>query len=440
MARGQTLRIEVGSEKLLALLDRDKTFLGAHGGRGGLKSWFFGDLHIARALSQPGYRALGLREVQKSIKESSKRLLEQRIQFYNVGYAFDVMDQEIRTPGGGVIAFHGAQNHTAESIKSFEDFDVFDIEEAQTIRQRSLDLLIPTLLRKPGAQMWARWNPRFDTDAIDMMFRGATPPQNSACVETSYLDNPWLSDEMKAQIAADYADDPEKAEHVWGGGYEIITEGAYYARLIAEAEHAGRIGEFAYDPSLPVKTGWDIGVDDYTAIWFFQENGRDIRAIDYYETSGDGAEQIVADALESKPYRYAAHFMPHDVMVREWGAGARSRFQTLRNLGVENIRVGVQQGPAERINASRQILPSVTFDKAKCALGIKRLRNYRRRWNESGQTFMGPLHDQASHGADGFGEFAINCQIIPPKPVAPPKTRDRYERRRTSEAGNWKTA
>ncbi|MBL4940370.1 MAG: phage terminase large subunit [Colwellia sp.] len=407
----RTLKIDVGSKKLIPLLSK-ATFKGCHGGRGGTKSYFFADMHIARALSQPGYRALCLREVQRSIKESSKRLLEQRIQHHGLGSSFDVMDAEIRTPGGGQLVFHGLQNHTAESVKSFEGFDVADIEEGQTIKQRSLDLLIPTIIRKPGAEIWARWNPRHDTDPIDKLFRGPKAPPGSVCVEVGWQDNPWLSNEMRRQIEADYENDPEKAMHIWGGGYEIITEGSYYAKQIAQADRDGRIGHFPYDPDLPVITGWDIGVDDYTAVWFMQENGREVRAIDYYECSGEGA-QHVADVILSKPYKYKAHYLPHDVRNREWGSGAKKREDTLRDLGITPVRVGARLGPVERINATRALLPIVSFDREKAWLGIKRLRNYCRKFNESTQSYLGPLHDDSSHGSDAFGEFALNCSIRP---------------------------
>lgn len=416
------------------------TFKGAYGGRASAKSYFFADMHIKRALDNKGHRALCLRQVQKSLRESLKFLIEQRIQFWGVGSEFGIYESKIETPGGGEFVFHGLEGQTAESIKSFEGFDVADIEEGQTIRQRPLDLLIPTIIRKPGAEMWFRWNPRFDTDAVDKFWRSGALPPNSALVECGWQDNPYLAPEIRRQIEADYEADPEKAAHIWGGGYEIVTEGSYFARDMVEAERSGRIGAHPYDPSLPVITSWDIGVDDYTAIWFFQENGKQVRAIDYYETSGDGAQMIVQDALNSKPYRYSKHYFPHDVTVREWGAGAKSRVQTLRELGVSPIMVGVAQGPEERINAARRILPIVSFDAQKTELGRKRLRNYRRRWSEPLQTFQGPLHDDNSHGADAFGEFAVNCLIRPATPEPPKKPRDKYNRDDDEEESSWLTA
>lgn len=398
------------------------TFKGAYGGRGGAKSYFFADLHLHYALERhDGYRALCLRQVQKSIRESLKFLLEQRMQFWGVGEKFRVLESRIETPGGGELVFHGLEGHTAESIKSFEGFDVADIEEGQMIRARPFDLLAPTIIRKEGAEIWARWNPRHETDPVDKFFRGPGRPTSAVAVEANWNDNPYLNDATLKQIAADYETDPEKAAHIWGGGYEVITEGAYYARDLAQAARSGRIGDFPHDPERKVSTAWDIGVDDYTAIWFFQSDGKCVRAIDYYETSGDGAALIVEQAIKSKPYEYEAHYFPHDVKVREWGRGAKSRLETLIELGIpaRQIHVGVAQSPEERINAARRLLPVAQFNRETTATGVRRLRGYRRKFNSALNSFQGPLHDENSHGADAFGEYAVNCPLLQRKSEQP---------------------
>lgn len=218
--------------------------------------------------------------------------------------------------------------------------------------------------------------------------------------------------------------------------FDAAVPGSYYGAALAAAQVSGRIGRFPYDPALPVNTAWDIGIDDYTAIWFLQENGREVRAIDYYETSGEGAEAIVSAALPElipdpqkrldalagigrSAYRYGTHFLPHDVMVREWGGGGKTRYQTLTELGVKPIRRGAPLGPQERINAGRRLLPAVSFDAERCSVGLDRLRNYRRSWNKTLMVYGPPLHDENSHGADAFGEFAVNCRIVPAKPAEP---------------------
>lgn len=402
------------------LLGRSR-YKGAHGGRGGAKSHFFAELLIERCMMGKT-RAACIREVQNSLKESVRQLLVDKIEKFQVGHLFDALEGEIRGPNDSLIIFRGMQSYNAETIKSLEAYDIAWVEEAQTLSARSLKLLRPTI-RAPGSELWFSWNPRHDTDAVDAFFRGPKPPPDSVVVRVNWQDNPWFPAELRDEMAYDRDVDPDGALHVWDGGYEIITEGSYYARLIAAAENAGRIGDFPYDPALPVLTAWDIGVDDYTAIWFLQENGKQVRAIDYYEASGEGAQEIVKQALpelvppdqrdkyREAPFTYSRHFLPHDVRVREWGAGAKTRLQTLLELGVKPINTGVAVDPGDRINAARRLLPFTYFNKATTALGVRRLRNYSRRFNQTMETYGGPLHDENSHGSDAFGEFAINCRI-----------------------------
>jgi hypothetical protein len=125
---------------------------------------------------------------------------------------------------------------------------------------------------------------------------------------------------------------------------------------------------------------------------------------------------------------------------REWGAGARSRFQTLNGLGVKPVHIGAQQGPPERINAVRHILPILHFNNIKrVQVGLSRLRRYCRKWNDSMQTYTTPLHDLNSHGADALGEYAINCGIRPaPLPEASPALpKDYVTMKPAAEAGDW---
>lgn len=189
--------------------------------------------------------------------------------------------------------------------------------------------------------------------------------------------------------------------------FDAAAPGTYYAGLLGEAERAGRVGRVPVDPALPVDTAWDLGIDDYTAIWFFQQAGREVRVVDYFETCGEGLEAVVRRAIAGKPYLWGAHHLPHDVMVRELATG-RSRHEALSSMGLSRIVVGAPADPEERVNAARLMIPMCWFDAERCAGGLERLRGYRKRWNRATRSYGGPLHDQASHGADAFGEFALN--------------------------------
>lgn len=424
------MKLEIATPRWALPFLEPARYKAAYGGRGSGKSHFFAELLVERCILKKT-RAVCIREVQNSLRESVRQLIVDKINALGVQDLFEVLEAEIRAPHGGLIIFRGMQAYNAETIKSLEGYDIAFIEEAQTLSATSLRMLRPTI-RAPGSEIWAAWNPRHDTDPIDDFFRGSAPPANSVIARVNWSENPFFPAELRQEMVDDRLRDPEMASHVWDGGYEIMSEGAYYAALLATADNEGRIGDFPYDPALPVITGWDIGVDDYTAIWFAQENGNQIRFIDYFETSGEGVEEIVSQALpelmaadkrmstRTAPYRYGRHFLPHDVKVREWGAG-RSRLVTLQEHGVKPINVGIAAGPAERINASRKILPMAYFNRATCAQGIKRLRGYSRRFNKSMETYSGPVHDEHSHGADAFGELAMNCHL---SKIAPPKVQN----------------
>jgi phage terminase large subunit len=197
-------------------------YKGAWGGRGSGKSHFFAELLIERCLLNPGTRAVCIREVQKSLDQSVKLLLEDKIKSMGVAAQFRILHSHIETPGGGIITFQGMQNHTAESVKSLEGYDVAWVEEAQSLSQRSLDLLRPTI-RKPGSELWFTWNPGKATDPVDMLLRGETLPPDAIVRRVNYQDNPWFPEVLAKELEWDRSRDPDKYKHVWLGEYNSIS-------------------------------------------------------------------------------------------------------------------------------------------------------------------------------------------------------------------------
>ena len=200
--------------------------------------------------------------------------------------------------------------------------------------------------------------------------------------------------------------------------FDAPNSGTYYGALMQQAEAEGRITSVPHEPGLRVWTAWDLGVDDSTAIWFVQiSRGGEWRFIDYIEDSGAGLDHY-ARLLSQRPYVYEMHILPHDAAVRELGSG-RSRIETLHELGVRPTRIVRQHSVADGINAVRMVLPRAWFDAAKCAAGIRALRNYRREWNENAQTWRAsPVHDHASHGADAARYVALGVREEQPAPLA----------------------
>lgn len=222
------LRIETARAfKPLLIPSRYK---GAHGGRGSGKSHHFAEMGVERSLLRPGSRGVCIREVQKTLKDSAKRLIEDKIQALNVGSQFEVRYDSVVTPGNGVILFQGMQDHTAESIKSLEGFDWAWVEEAQTMSERSLEMLRPTI-RKPDSELWFSWNPRSANDPVDKLLRGESPPPGAIVVKSNYIDNPFFPQVLEEERAYDEKHKRDRYAHIWLGEYEPMAVGAIWDRV-----------------------------------------------------------------------------------------------------------------------------------------------------------------------------------------------------------------
>ena len=206
-----------------------------------------------------------VREVQKSLSQSVKRLLELKIEAMNAGAYFTVQEAVIKShsPGGagdGLVIFQGMQNHTADSIKSLEGYDRAWVEEAQSLSQRSLDMLRPTL-RKPDSELWFTWNPNEETDPVDQLLRGPTPPPGAIVVEVNYEQNPWFPQVLRDEMEYDRRRDPDKFAHIWRGGYVRNSESRVFRNWRVEEFDAPkdavhRLGAdwgFAVDPTVLVR-------------------------------------------------------------------------------------------------------------------------------------------------------------------------------------------
>ncbi len=393
------------ARKLLPLRQPAR-YKGAFGGRGSGKSHDRAEALVEHCSINPGTRALCGRQVQKSLKESAKQLVTDKIEQLRAP-GFRPLDDRIITPGYGVIVFQGLADHTVDSIKSFEGFDIFWIEEAHTITHNSLKIIRPTL-RKPNSELWFTWNPRRKTDAVDDLLRGEHAGELDAIViESNWRDNPWFPDVLKAEREFDFNHNAATYEHVWEGAYATVVQGAYYAQALAKAAQEGRICRLTTDPLLEVKAIWDLGVSDATAIWIAQFSGREIRMLDYIEGEGQALAYYVAE-LRSKGWGDALCILPHDgahrdsvmaVKFEDHLKQAGFRTKTISNQGAGAARL--------RIEAARRLFPRIWFDDERTSAGREALGSYHEKRNDDREVGLGPEHDWASHGADAFGLMAI---------------------------------
>ena len=408
----------------LKFLFEPHTYKIVYGGRAGLKTENFSQALLILGARRP-LRILCTRETQLSIADSVHATLAAWVKSLHLEDFYAIQKQTIEGKNGTLFIFAGLKD--IASIKSKMGIDITWVEEAQRIRKQSWEVLIPTVIRKPGSELWVSFNPELDDDNTNVRFV-INPPPNSVVVKTTYRDNPWLSEESRIEIETLRDRDYQAYLHVWEGETKSAVAGAVYGDEMRAVEDSGRVTEVAIDRLKPVDTAWDLGYFDTNAIWFFQamESGI-IRVIDYLEVRQKSLEWI-AIQLQTRQYAYGIHWLPWDgidamLHHRMTGDRTKSPDRVLRGLGM-NVRIAAKLQKSTTIQAARAVLPNCLFDRERCYEGLRALKSYQ--WgvevDEQGRIVGGglerrePLHDWASHGASAFGTLAVSVRY-PEAPV-----------------------
>lgn len=407
----QTLRVEV-PRKLKPLLF-PKRYKGAYGGRGGAKSHFFAEQLIVRCYSSTT-RGVCIREVQKSIKDSVKQLLIDKIAKLGLQREFEVLETEIRGPHGSLIIFVGMQSYNADNIKSLEGYDIAWVEEAQTLSQHSLDLLRPTI-RKEGSELWFSWNPRYKTDPVDLFFR-KNQRDNAIVIPINWTDNPWFPAVLRKEMEDDFALDADKAEHIWNGAYGA-GQGAILARYVNKADREKRIhDDVEFDPhGAPVELSSDIGFRDTSCWWFWQRKVGGFSVFDYDFDHGLDADDWIPRLQD----RLAGHGIPLAKLGKIWlPPDAKAKTFQSKHSAMEKFlrafpgKIGTKPGSKkpDQISAARKIIEKCEFHKTRCENGLDGLSAWEYEWNEDNQIFSRePIHNWASHRGDSY---AYGCEVM----------------------------
>jgi phage terminase large subunit len=385
----------------LAFLFEPHRYKVAYGGRDGAKSWSFARALLLQGAEQPLPTGC-FREVQKSIKDSVHQLLSNQIEELGLTGFYDILRDEIRGENGTFFRFAGLSAQTRDSIKSFEGLKRAWVEEAQSVSKRSWDILIPTI-RAPESELWASFNPDLDTDDTYHRFVVNTPP-GAKVVQINFSDNPWRSGVLDAERKHMLETAPDDYAHIYLGQCRAAVEGAIYYKEVSALRSSGRIGNAPYDPLLKVHTIWDLGYDDFMSILLVQRQGSEIRIIKYIEDRHRTLADYDAD-LRQMNYNWGTFYLPHDGRARDYKSG-RSAQEILTGLG-RNVEIVEDIGIEEGIRAARLIFPRCYFDKTEAGQLVNRLGRYRRKVNEMTGTGGNPVHDEHSHGADGFRYLAV---------------------------------
>lgn len=375
--------LEVKLPEWGGLLWDDYRHLGLHGGRAAAKSRTIATALVIQA-TERHERVLCGREIQKSIKDSVKRLLDDEIRRLGLSSVFDSVETEIRGPNDSLFLFSGIKGN-ATGIKSIEGITTFWGEEAQTFSQASIETVIPTIRAKNSRLIWS-WNPDLETDPIDVLFRGENgPPPRSIIREVNYDENPWFPEDLRAEMEYDRARDYDKYEHVWLGKYRRNSEARVFKNWKVEA--------FDSPANVEYRLGADFGfsIDPSCALRCWIDGTRIF--VDH-EAWGLGVEIVHLPQL----------FMAIPDAEKYWMTADSSRPETishLRNNGFPRI--------APALKGARSLEEGVEFLKGydiivhpRCQHVIDELTHYSYKVDPLTGQVLGVLEDKNNHLIDAL--------------------------------------
>lgn len=386
-----------------------------HGGRGAGKSRSVATGLVLQSMERHE-RVLCGRETQRSIRDSSKRLLDDEIDRLGVRSVFDSTETEIRGPHDSLFLFSGVRGN-ASGLKSIEGVTTFWGDEAQAFSQASVDTIIPTI-RTPKSRLIWTWNPDLETDPIDVLFRSATgPPPRSMVREVNYTDNPWFPDDLRTEMEWDRARDFDKFSHIWLGQYRRNSEARVFKNW--------RVEEFESPENVEYRLGADFGfsIDPSAALRCWIDGT--LIFVDY-EAWGLGVEIVDLPKL----------FMSIPDAEKWWMTADSSRPETishLRNNGFPRIQ--------SALKGSRSVEEGVEFLKSydlvihpRCQHLIDELTHYSYKVDSLTGLVVAVLEDRDNHLIDALryavegARRALNAKPAFAGPVTIPKMRTAFNR------------
>jgi phage terminase large subunit len=426
--------------KLIPVFLGQARYRGAYGGRGSAKTRTFAKMTAVRGLqwSQAGEEGVIVcgREFMNSLADSSMSEVKAAIRSEPWLMAhYEIGETYIRTKDKRIEYVFTGLRHNLDSIKSKARIKLLWADEAEAITETAWQKTVPSV-REHDSEVWVTWNPERKNSATHKRFR-EDPPEGAKIIEMNHTDNPWFPDVLEQERLEDLEKRAESYDHVWGGGFKTVTEGAYFATHLTKAKEQGRIGNVAADPLMTIRLVADIGGTgaraDSFVFWAMQFIGREIRVLDHYEVVGQDLAAHLAWLRERgyTPDR-AQIWLPHDGATQDkvYNVSYESAF---RDAGYK-VTVVPNQGKGAagfRIEAARRLFPSIWFNAETTVDGREALGAYHEHKDEKSGIGLGPKHDWASHSADAFG---LGCVIYEEPRV---KREEDRPRRRVSSANGW---
>lgn len=402
-------RLRIKTPEIFADLYKPARYKVYEGGRGSAKSWQFARALLAMGAYKP-MRILCTREIQKSITDSVHRLLSDQIEILNLQSSYTVQEKYIKGKNGTLFLFEGLHQNITK-IKSIEAIDVCWVEEAESITERSWDVLIPTI-RKANSEIWLSFNPLYEDDITFTRFV-KNKQKDTIYHHVTYRDNPFFNAVLRKEMEHCKATNYGKYLHVWEG--QPITN---YDSLV-----------YRFDPSInlveePIEiqdgvetcTGWDFGIADDTAIIVFQiyqsteklhehDKGIRINIVDEYVNNNKPASHY-RQVMDFKPYRVDTHYCDPS------GAARQADLSTwISKIGYA-FRYPNKYSIAEFIDVTNEIMPYIRLNKTQTPKTYDMLRRWQYITDKDDKVVTPPRpeHDEYSHLGTAFYYFA-SCRF-----------------------------
>jgi len=365
-------------------------------------------------------RVLCAREIQRSIADSVHRLLEDQIAILGkeipaVAENYTVQKNEIIGKNGTRFNFIGLYTNVNQ-IKSYEGVDYCWIEEAESISQKSWDLLTPTI-RKEHSQIWISFNPARDDDPTYEMFI-KQQQVNAFIKKITWRDNKFFGEPLLSEKNLCEKVNYSKYLHIWEGEPITDYESLVYRfrRDVNLVEH-----EIKYNAGFETFTSWDFGVGDDTAIIFYQvvptpeldkfPLGFIIYIFDEYTNNNKDAAHY-RDVVDSKRYLIDRHYCDPSGPARF--ADLSSWVDKLRyNAAGQNewhFEYTHRYSPTEMIDNANDIISHVRVNRHQCPGVVGMFEHWQYRLDKNGKVISPAKaeHDVFSHYGTSFYYMTSN--------------------------------
>lgn len=318
-------------------------------------------------------------------------------------HKFNESELRVDFANGSRITLYGADN--PDSLRGIALWGVVFDEYSQQPSNIFTEVIRPALADHEGYGIWIG-TPKGKNDFY-RIYQQSLSLDNWRGILLTVDDTDLIPEKELIDSKVGMSEDEYQQE--WHCSFEAHIKGAVYKNELSRMRENNHILPISHEKNHKVVTAWDLGMDDSTAIGFYQIIGNEVRMIDYFEDRGYGLDYYYKK-LQEKGYIYDCHYLPHDIKVRELGTG-RSRLEVLQSLGMKNIEVVKNIGLIDGINAAKVLLGKIYINE-RLEFFLDALSQYKYEYDDKLDKYKDkPTHDWTSHACDQLRYFAVGYRM-----------------------------